>query len=132
VTKRELHNLGTSQSCIAQWILSCWQRVEAAKLEISTSTPHHLWASKKSPYVCSYNLGIIGLGNRLVHQTKRKREMNSKEVRDSLHNIYLEWTNNYLTIEKFAEHLEIPESHVYAIVEAGRVIHNQRNVKTGE
>ena len=58
--------------------------------------------------------------------------MNSKEVRDSLHNIYLEWTNNYLTIEKFAEHLEIPESHVYAIVEAGRVIHNQRNVKTGE
>ena len=56
--------------------------------------------------------------------------MNTKEMRDNLQNIYLEWLNNYLTVAKFAEHLEIDEMLALKVIESGRLIHDQRTTES--
>lgn len=56
--------------------------------------------------------------------------MDTKTMRDNLQSIYLEWVNEYLTVAKFAEHLEIDIMLALKIIEAGRLIHDQRTTKS--
>ena len=39
---------------------------------------------------------------------------------------YLDWVNNYLTLELFAENHEISATLASKIIAAGRIIHNAR------
>lgn len=48
---------------------------------------------------------------------------------EQLADLYLEWLNNYLTIEKFAEHYQLAESDALTILNYGRRYHAKR---TGE
>ena len=43
--------------------------------------------------------------------------------------MYLDWVNNFLTIECFAEYYEIEEDTARAIINEGREIHNNNTNK---
>ena len=47
-------------------------------------------------------------------------ELNDEEIIK----IYLDWFNNFLTLEKFAEHYGIDETDAFYIIEVGRKINN--------
>lgn len=49
----------------------------------------------------------------------------NKSLRSILSDLYLEYVNDYLTIEKFAEHKEISENLARQIINEGRAIHEQ-------
>lgn len=55
--------------------------------------------------------------------------MTTQEIRNALENIYLEGVNNYLTAEKFAEHVGITTSQADKIIEAGKLINSERGTK---
>lgn len=42
-----------------------------------------------------------------------------------LQTIYLDWTNNFLTLEKFAEHYGMTEAQARATIESGSMVHEQ-------
>ena len=42
--------------------------------------------------------------------------------------VYLDWFNNYLTVEKLAEHYNIPVSQAEILINAGRIIHYKKTV----
>ncbi len=46
-------------------------------------------------------------------------------IRSTLNNLYLDYTNNYLTIAKFAEHNLIDLHAANCLIDLGRKINNQ-------
>lgn len=48
-------------------------------------------------------------------------------ARDFLINEYLDWRNNYLTYEKFAEHREITKEQGEALIKLAKAIFNSPN-----
>jgi hypothetical protein len=38
----------------------------------------------------------------------------------AIEHIYLDWLNNFLTIEAFADHYNLPSEHATALIGAGR------------
>lgn len=52
--------------------------------------------------------------------------MKAKEVIQKIHEMYLDWFNNFATVEKFAEYYGITETEAVAIIDAGKKIHNQK------
>lgn len=48
------------------------------------------------------------------------------ESMDQLGNLFLDWVNNYLTVEKFAEDYDFTVRHAKVAIEAGRVVHEER------
>jgi len=44
-------------------------------------------------------------------------------MRETLKAAFLDWFNNYLTVEKFAEHYEITVKDAQALIDMGRVYH---------
>lgn len=47
--------------------------------------------------------------------------------RNTLIEIYLDWRNNYLTYEKFAEHNEITETEAIALIGLARSVFDSKN-----
>lgn len=47
-------------------------------------------------------------------------------TKQSLINFYLEYTNNWLTIERMSEHFEMPYDDCSYLVELGRKYHEER------
>lgn len=46
-------------------------------------------------------------------------------IKQSLQGAYLDWVNNYLTIEKYAEHNQISIECAMKAIEAGKQVHEQ-------
>lgn len=40
--------------------------------------------------------------------------------------IYLDWVNNFLSLDKFAEHYGIDEIDAHEIIELGRILNNEK------
>jgi len=49
----------------------------------------------------------------------------NKSLRTILSELYLDYVNNYLTVEKFAEHHEVSFFMAMQIIEEGRAIHEE-------
>lgn len=47
-------------------------------------------------------------------------------IKITLADLFLDYFNNYLTVEKFAEHNELDVDDAKAIIELGRKYHEQR------
>jgi len=45
---------------------------------------------------------------------------------EQLADLYLEWFNNYLTVEKFAEHYQVTEKDAVNLLSYGRRYHEKR------
>ena len=45
---------------------------------------------------------------------------------EQLADLYLEWVNNYLTVEKFAEHYQVTEQDAVNLFSYGRRSHENR------
>ena len=45
---------------------------------------------------------------------------------EQLADLYLEWFNNYLTVEKFAEHYQVTEKDAQQMLHNGRRYHEER------
>lgn len=54
----------------------------------------------------------------------KKWENKTMTIKQQLENIYLDYFNNYLTLETMAEHNEIELGQLALLVEWGRQIHN--------
>jgi hypothetical protein len=48
------------------------------------------------------------------------------EPDDAMQALYIEWLNNYLTVERFAEHMGLSESAARELIDAGRRRHDDR------
>ena len=48
------------------------------------------------------------------------------ELRKTLELAYLEWTNDFLTMEKFAEYHGISKEHAMTLIKIGKEIHEER------
>lgn len=46
-------------------------------------------------------------------------------TRKSLHDFYLDYVNNYLTVAKIAQYYEMPEEDCLYLIELGKKIHNK-------
>lgn len=53
-----------------------------------------------------------------------------KSLREVLEEAYLEYLNNYLTVDVFAEHNNISHETALNIIDMGRKIHNENTVET--
>jgi len=58
--------------------------------------------------------------------TYKELEKQVEASADYFQEMYLDWVNNFLTIERFAEWYNIGEEQAAAIISAGRKIHHQR------
>ncbi len=47
-------------------------------------------------------------------------------IREDVENYYLEWVNNFLTIEKFAEYYKITEVQAKFLIDMGKQINSQK------
>lgn len=60
----------------------------------------------------------------------------SLKIKESLQSAYLDWVNNYLSIEKYAEHNRVTTDCALKIIEAGRHAHesivNELKLKEAE
>ena len=52
--------------------------------------------------------------------------MKAKEAIQKIHEMYLDYFNNFVTVERFAEYYGITETEAFAVIEAGKRIHNQK------
>jgi hypothetical protein len=43
--------------------------------------------------------------------------------------IYLDWVNNFLSLDKFADHYGLDEIDAYEIIELGRILNNEKATK---
>ena len=59
-------------------------------------------------------------------KTYKELEQQVDASADYFQEMYLDWLNNFLTIERFAEWYAIGEEQAAAIISAGRKIHHQR------
>ena len=48
------------------------------------------------------------------------------ELKNQLADLYLEYINDFLTIERFAEYLDISVVQCRALIDIGREFHNER------
>ncbi len=51
----------------------------------------------------------------------------NESIRTKIVNTYLDYRNNYLTIETFADHNGMTETHAKALVDLGRELFNTPN-----
>ena len=58
--------------------------------------------------------------------TYKELEKQVEASADYFQEMYLDWVNNFLTIERFAEWYNIGEEQAAVIISAGRKIHHQR------
>ena len=58
--------------------------------------------------------------------TYKQLEQQVDASADYFQEMYLDWFNNFLTIERFAEWYAIGEEQAAAIISAGRKIHQHR------
>ena len=58
--------------------------------------------------------------------TYKELEQQVEASADYLQEMYLDWVNNFLTIEGFADWYGIGEKRAAVIISAGRKIHHQR------
>lgn len=58
--------------------------------------------------------------------------LNQSTIKDALYNAkianlyFLDWVNNFLTVEYFAEYYNVQESYALAVIELGRQYNNGR------
>lgn len=50
----------------------------------------------------------------------------TQQWKTTLADLYLEFINDFLTIERFAEYLDVSVSQCLALVDLGREFHNER------
>ena len=48
------------------------------------------------------------------------------EPMDAIHAIYLDWVNNYLTVDKFARDYDIPREVAECLIDRGMTVHDNR------
>ena len=48
---------------------------------------------------------------------------------DAIIEIYLDWVNNFLSIDKFAQHYEIDEIDAHYLIEVGRKLNEEEATK---
>jgi hypothetical protein len=51
---------------------------------------------------------------------------NSKRMSDQLQAFYLDYFNNYLTVDRIAEHNGMTKEHAQELINMGRIIHETR------
>ena len=56
--------------------------------------------------------------------------MNKQTMAKQLQEFYLDWINNYLTVDKMAEHNEITVADAKLLIELGRAYHQERIEET--
>ena len=44
-------------------------------------------------------------------------------IKQNLQHVFLDWFNNFLTVEKFAEHYGLTEAQAAQVIELGKQIH---------
>ena len=49
-----------------------------------------------------------------------------KDLKNKIEAMYIDWSNNFLTIPKFADHYQINESVAERIINIGRLINHKR------
>lgn len=49
-----------------------------------------------------------------------------KNLKNKIEAMYIDWTNNFLTIPKFADHYQIDEIRAERIIDIGRLINHKR------
>ena len=49
-----------------------------------------------------------------------------ENLKETLIALYLDWVNNYLTLETFAEHHGISKSHAYTLINRGKELYKDR------
>ena len=57
--------------------------------------------------------------------------MINQTMEKQLQEFYLDWVNNYLTVDTIAEHHEIPGADARLLIELGRSYHQQRIAEGG-
>jgi len=62
-----------------------------------------------------------------IMESKEYNNIISKTRRE-LQRIYLSWTNDFLTIDRFSEYYDLSESEASALIDLGREVH-ENNVK---
>ena len=67
----------------------------------------------------------IGLSIQLKDTSLQEYKSFTKEADKYLQTIFLDWFNNFLTYEKFAEHYEISIERAEKLIEEARTIHER-------
>lgn len=52
-----------------------------------------------------------------------------KHVCNRLQELYLDWCNNFLTIERFAEYHNLSERKAFKIIKLGKQVHERRVIE---
>ena len=52
--------------------------------------------------------------------------MNNQTMAKQLQEFYLDWINNYLTVDKIAEHNDLTAADARILIELGRAYHQER------
>jgi len=63
-------------------------------------------------------------GKQLVSKTEREKAMTTYSP-ERINEMYLDWFNNFLTIERFAEYYGIREQTAKYIIRAGRIANHK-------
>ncbi len=70
----------------------------------------------------NHELGILNRKHaRILQGEIYKREAQSKQWRD----MFLDWFNNFLTIERFAEYYGITETYARIVIKEGKRLHEE-------
>ena len=56
----------------------------------------------------------------------RRKAAEVRTVYDKLQLLFLDWWNDFLTVEYFAEYYEVSRQRAERVIAAGRKIHNRR------
>lgn len=49
-----------------------------------------------------------------------------KNICDRIQELYLDYVNNFLTVERFAEYYNLSERKAFKVIELGRQVHERR------
>jgi hypothetical protein len=69
------------------------------------------------------------MGNNRFRKQKREKTVTIYSP-DKINEMYLDWFNNFLTIERFAEYYEIRKQTAEYIIRAGRIAAHKTEGKT--
>jgi hypothetical protein len=48
-------------------------------------------------------------------------------MKNKLETLYLDWFNNFLTVERFAEYYEMPVDKAHRVIRIGRCLNHRRS-----
>jgi len=71
------------------------------------------------------NLSILKTEKQKVLENVRKEKFQGRTSEE----IYIEWLNNYITIERMAEHYQVNEIQLTQIIAQGRNLNHKRITK---